>query len=605
MSRICGCRDDTIQTKIELLQQWKKTKIPINDDGKTIHIGVIFHICYRNYQTAVVVEDVGYTIDLLNKDFNKQCPNFNIGANVYKDPILKETYEKYLSVAQGCNIQFYKVNIIYKPIGTQTSMNISVLDQNIKYRSPPIEPSRYLNIWVVDFSNGLLGYSQFPWDQSPNTDGVVIARGTFGKNPTYSAFNLGKTLTHEIGHWLGLYHTFQETFNYKGGNIDYQDGSPEEEIQETKGDCIADTPPQAVPTTGNPFANPSFWPKSRPRDEDKEHYHMFMNFMDYSDDIALFMFTQDQAAKMRLMIHLYRPGILSSHTSNPPPTPTPVSDVIAHYNFEDFSGNWVGRLILYNALNYNAQVTTLTPYQGTRCLRTRRWGRGQLRINLFNVQGVVKLSMFIKAIHPDTRIWLRPPRQARFYVVNIPVNQDHSPKGRDSRSTGDDGYKQYLVTLPRPYSFHLSDYYTIMFGTNGQSSNYSYFDEIKILNDPSNTIKSQASNLDIHDYTEGEIQLENSNLRKSIAENIKEQISEEINTEITDLKDIIKDTVVKMITEQIKEDVIEEIREEIEGINGEEIIGEEVGGEKIGGAEINEINSQNTEIDVAPLLQVE
>jgi len=99
------------------------------------------------------------------------------------------------------------------------------LDSNIKKVSPPVEPNRYLNLWIADFNNGLLAYAQFPWDNAPSTDGVVIAKGTFGRKPIYNEYNLNKTMTYEVGHWLGLYYTFQETFAYDGGNIDYQDGT--------------------------------------------------------------------------------------------------------------------------------------------------------------------------------------------------------------------------------------------------------------------------------------------------------------------------------------------------------------------------------------------
>ncbi len=76
-------------------------------------------------------------------------------------------------------------------------------------------------------------------------------------------FSLNKTLTHEVGHWLGLYHTFQETFDYVGGNIDYADGNAAEEIEEKTGDCVTDTPPQAAPTYGNPLTTPNVWPSSK------------------------------------------------------------------------------------------------------------------------------------------------------------------------------------------------------------------------------------------------------------------------------------------------------------------------------------------------------
>ncbi|XWV25828.1 zinc metalloprotease [Tupanvirus soda lake] len=471
--RICGCRDDALETKKSILRNFNAARV--SDDGKTIYIGVVFHICFQNYVTADVEADVVHSIDLLNKDFNKQCSNFNIGSNVYTDPSLKQTYASYVNLADVCNIQFYKVDIKYKPISSQTSSNLSILDNNIKRASPVVEPNKYLNIWVANFSNGLLGYAQFPWDNAPNTDGVVIAKGTFGRKPSYGDFNLNKTMTHEVGHWLGLYHTFQETFAYDGGNIDYQDGTPEEEIQEVKGDCVADTPPQANPTYGNPFSTPNTWPTSRPIDEIKAYRHMFMNFMDYSDDIALFMFTRDQKTKIRQMIHIYRPDILTNNPTNstptpaPEPEPTPPTFTSAVYNFETSKpSGWVGSLQLLNnnSTSTNVQITSINTYAGTKCLRARKAGRGELKINLTGVTNA-NLSLFIRAENYYTYVWVKPPGNTNWYSAKIP---------------SDYYYRQYTFSLPGPFNSVGDSHYTIRFGTDGSSSLYSYFDNITVTN---------------------------------------------------------------------------------------------------------------------------
>lgn len=512
----CGCKDDTIETKRTILKQFNVNRV--KDDGKTIYIGIVFHICFNNYQVSNIEADIQYTIDLLNKDFNKQCSNFNIGANKYTNISLKQTYDQYIALADKCNIQFYLVSIKYMPLDVQTSSNISVLDNNIKKKSPPVQPDRYLNLWIADLSNSILGYAQFPWDNSPETDGVVIAKGTFGRNPQYSQYNLNKTMTHEVGHWLGLYHTFQETFAYGGGNINYQDGTPEEEIQEMKGDCVVDTPPQAQPTYGNPFNTPNTWPSSKPRDETKSYRHMFMNFMDYSDDIALFMFTRDQTIKIRQFVYIYRPNILLNTLQTPsqsepqpvqtpfdsPSVPQPVPSepepqipsqpvpsepepqipsqpipsepepqipqqiTTINYDFESFNAEgWASDLILLNSniMIADAQITTIRPNSGSRCLRTRRSGRGELKINLTGtVDAIVVFT--IKADNPNTYIWVKPPGHTTWYSVNIQKNYD---------------YKQYAFTLPKPYSSIGQDHYGIRFGTNGSNIIYSYFDNISVI----------------------------------------------------------------------------------------------------------------------------
>ena len=476
MKRTCGCRDDTLEIKKNLLRLINSNRI--TDDNKTINIGIYFHICYFNYNTSDIENDVVHTIDLLNKDFSKQCSNFDYGANKYVDADLKATYNSYVTLADVCNIKFYKVGIKYAPITSQTSSNISILDNNVKKNSPPVEPNRYLNLWIVDFNNGLLGYAQFPWDNSPRTDGVVISKGTFGKNPSYDKYNLGKTLTHEIGHWLGLYHTFQDTFAYSGGNIDYQDGTPDEEIEELKGDCVADTPPQGVPTYGNPFETPSTWPTSKPADQSKKFRHMFMNFMDYSDDIALFMFTQDQKIKMRQLIYMFRPDVLKNNSSDTPqtlpdpniPQPNnPTTKINSYYDFDSkITNDWINGLVLLNNNNFEiiSQVISMNAFNGKYCLRTRKQGKAELKLNMTgSTKGFLKL--YIKAENPNTYVWVKPATSKVWYSSKIAISNF---------------YKQYTFTLPGSFDSLNNEHYSFRFGCEGTNNKYSYFDNINVSN---------------------------------------------------------------------------------------------------------------------------
>jgi len=517
--RNCGCRDDSIDTKKSLLRTFKNARIA--DNGKTIYIGVVFHICFNNYNKIESEADADYTIETLNKDFNKQCANFDYGNGKYTDSSLQQTYQSYVSRADLCNIQFYKVDIKHTPVSSQTSSNTSILDKNIKGASPSFEPNKYLNIWISDFNNGLLGYAQFPWDNLPKTDGVVISKDVFGRNAVVAEYNLNKTVTHEVGHWLGLYHTFQDTFAYDGGDIDYKDGTPSEDIQELKGDCISDTPPQGKPTYGNPFETLNTWPTSKPIDESQSYRHMFMNYMDYSDDIAMFMFTRDQTIKIRQMVHLYRPDILKNNpppvsipepvptpipvpeptpvptpvpvpeptpvpiptpvpeptpepTSVPVPTPELIPELIPeefssiHYYFENkIQKGWIGNLELINnnLLKTNIQVTKHNPYGGSKCLRTKKSGRGQLKADLSGLKNVI-LTLYIKSNNPNTYVWVKPPG-SKWYTSHVPVNNK---------------YRSYTFVLPKPFDSVEQDHYTIRFGTDGLSTKYSYFDNISIVN---------------------------------------------------------------------------------------------------------------------------
>lgn len=132
---------------------------------------------------------------------------------------------------------------------------------------------KYLNIWVGTLTGGLLGYAQFPGGPR-RTDGVVLLNTAFGTVGTARApFNGGRTAVHEVGHWLNLRHIWGDTEDCSGS------------------DFVADTPNAATPNFGKPV-----WPHvscgNGPNGD------MFMNYMDYVDDAAMFMFTSQQVARM-------------------------------------------------------------------------------------------------------------------------------------------------------------------------------------------------------------------------------------------------------------------------------------------------------------------
>ena len=151
----------------------------------------------------------------------------------------------------------------------------------------PWDPNRYLNIWVCRLGGRLLGYAQFPEGGPLETDGVVILTSGFGVGGTAAApFALGRTATHEIGHYLGLFHVFGNSAvpNY------------------TDSDEIADTPNQLGPNFGTP-SFPTFSCPSEPNGD------MFVNFMDYVDDAAMVMFSKDQVARMQAAMTVSRPNL--------------------------------------------------------------------------------------------------------------------------------------------------------------------------------------------------------------------------------------------------------------------------------------------------------
>lgn len=147
------------------------------------------------------------------------------------------------------------------------------------------DPARYLNVYTADIGT-LLGYARFPQlSAATPDDGIVMSHSVIGRNlPGEAPFDLGRTLTHEMGHYLGLFHTFQ------GGC-----GSPGAPY--TSGDLIADTVPEAAEGTGC-AAPPTTCGGGQPISIE--------NYMNYSDDRCLTRFSPEQVNRLRCSLVNYR-----------------------------------------------------------------------------------------------------------------------------------------------------------------------------------------------------------------------------------------------------------------------------------------------------------
>lgn len=237
-----------------------------------ITIPVVVHVVYNTASQNISDAQIQSQINVLNADFRK------LNADIINAPAA------FQAVAADCEIQFVLAK--RNPMGdssngitrTQTIVTSFSYNDNVKHAATGGKdawPSTdYLNIWVTKLSSGLLGYAQFPGGPTA-TDGVVISFRAFGTMGSVLApFNKGRTTTHEVGHWMNLYHIWGDD----GGSCN---GS----------DLVNDTPNQGAENYGVPVF-PKISCANTPNGD------MFMNYMDYTDDIGMNMFTAGQKVRM-------------------------------------------------------------------------------------------------------------------------------------------------------------------------------------------------------------------------------------------------------------------------------------------------------------------
>jgi hypothetical protein len=243
--------------------------------GADYVVPVVFHILRRTDGTGEISDALIHTqIDVLNEDF---------GA--------------YGNGAPGTDtrIQFTLAGI------TRSSNNSWYNDTGTYYNSLAWDPTQFLNVYT-NTASGNLGYAYVPsgggvvgnlWDR------VVIYWSTVGRPGPYGApYDLGRTVTHEVGHYLGLYHTFDGACASASNCYN-------------NGDLICDT---------NPESSPNFSPCTRVSCGSPDPTH---NYMDYSDDVCMNQFTLDQAHRMRCTLANFRVDLADAALPGSASSPTP------------------------------------------------------------------------------------------------------------------------------------------------------------------------------------------------------------------------------------------------------------------------------------------
>lgn len=239
-----------------------------------LKIPVIVHVVYKTNDQNISDDQIQSQIDVLNQDFRAKNSDISKIPSVWK------------ALSTDAKLEFS----LDKVTRTQTTQEAFSTDDSVKFSASGghdvVTPDTYLNIWICNISDGILGYAQFPGGPAA-TDGVVILYSAFGTKGTAAApFNLGRTATHEIGHYLNLSHIWGESRVPNCSDDDF----------------IGDTPIQLQPNYSKPNF-PTISCNNGPSGD------MFMNYMDYVDDDTMFMFTAQQVLRMRTALSKQRPKL--------------------------------------------------------------------------------------------------------------------------------------------------------------------------------------------------------------------------------------------------------------------------------------------------------
>jgi hypothetical protein len=252
--------DPTLMTRMNEIEKFTQkailTKRLVN--GK-IEIPVVVNVLYRTTAENISATQIQSQIDVLNKDFNALNSDYNTVPALFT------------GVKANVGITFVLDQVVRKST-TKTSWGTNdAMKKTSTGGLAPISPTTKLNMWVCTIGNDILGYAQFPGGASA-TDGVAIDSRYFGLSGSANApFNLGRTATHEVGHWMNLRHIWG----------DATCGS----------DLVSDTPSHNEANYGTP-AYPHYSTCSGTPVE------MTMNYMDYTNDNAMYMFSTGQKSRM-------------------------------------------------------------------------------------------------------------------------------------------------------------------------------------------------------------------------------------------------------------------------------------------------------------------
>ncbi len=256
--------DPTLAARMQALEEFTRNYEANPESYRSaatgqIIIPVVVNVLYRTVAENISQAQIQSQIDVLNADYSATNSDYN------KVP------STFTTVRSGdVGIRFVLDQIIRKST-TKTSWTTNdAMKKTSGGGISPTSPTTKLNMWSCNMGGGILGYAQFPGGSSA-TDGVVMDNNAFGVTTAGAPYNKGRTATHEVGHWLNLRHIWGDA---QCGN-----------------DLVSDTPLHTDANYGCPASGARSSCSGTP-------IMMTMNYMDYSDDLCMYMFSAGQKTRM-------------------------------------------------------------------------------------------------------------------------------------------------------------------------------------------------------------------------------------------------------------------------------------------------------------------
>jgi hypothetical protein len=355
----------------------------------TITVPVVVHVVYRTATENISNAQASSQVTVLNNDFAK----LNADA-------IKVTQPTFSTVASGAQIRFCLAQ--RDPSGNPTtgvvhySTTVTSFGTNDAVKSSatgganPWDVTKYVNIWVCNLGNTLLGYGEFPTASLSNTWGLVLHyKYTGSGGSAVSPYNLGRTGTHEFGHCFNLFHIWGDDGTACTGSDQCSD-TPNQSDEHygcfTQGSIQTDACSPASPGV------------------------MWMNYMDYTNDACMYMFTAQQCARMEAVVNTAPWNVLGSSLGCSPifALDASISSIINPLNASSTCNNTISPKVKLINLGTTVLSSAIINYKmDALATQTLSW-TGSLAINTSTTITLSAFSGLSTAAHTFS-VWVSSP----------------------------------------------------------------------------------------------------------------------------------------------------------------------------------------------------